>query len=144
MPNSVLGGVYGAIAAREAEAVGLPDGVNLWCDLEGVSANAKASDVIAFCNEWYAAAVRFGFDPGLYVGDSCGLTAQQLYRDLRFKRYWSAYNLNRENFPAVRGVQIRQRPYPAPGLRVPGCPFEYDEDQIQTDALGGTPVLVVT
>jgi hypothetical protein len=143
MPSAALGAAYGGVAAGEAHAAGLPRGVTLWCDLEGVDPDADAVSVIGFCNAWYDRAKAAGYEPGLYVGDSCGLTAQQLYRNLRFGLYWSSYNLNADNVPAVRGVCMKQRAYPAPEKRVAGVPFEYDEDVITGDALGGSPTLLL-
>jgi len=141
-PTKALGQSYGAVAASEAKTIGYPMGATLWCDLEGVSGSASPSEVIDFCNAWYDAAGQAGYYPGLYVGDSCGLTATELYRKLSFKAYWSAYNLNRDNIPAVRGVCMRQKPYPPRERRI-DCPFEYDEDFIAADSLGGTPTLAL-
>jgi hypothetical protein len=143
LPTKALGSSYGGIAASEALRVGYPAGATLWCDLEGVSDRSSASEVIEYCNAWHSAVAALGYQPGLYVGDSCGLTATELYRELEFSRYWSAYNLNRDNIPAIRGVQMRQKPYPPRERRVLDCPFEYDEDVIAADALGGTPTLAL-
>jgi hypothetical protein len=141
LPTAQLGRKYGQIAAIEAQGVAYPAGATLWCDLEEVGSTATARDVIAFCNAWYDVTRVAGYEPGLYVGYHCGLSSRQLYRDLRFARYWSAYNLNREDYPATRGVQMRQKPYPAQRGRVIGVPFEYDVDVIQADAKGGLPTL---
>ncbi|MES2179250.1 MAG: glycoside hydrolase domain-containing protein [Gemmatimonadota bacterium] len=135
-PTAALGSEYGATAAAEAAAAGYPEGASLWCDLEGVATNAPAEDVVAFCNAWYDATNQAGFRPGLYVGDCCGLTPSQLYEELQFSSFWSAYNLNLDNFPAVRGVQMRQSAYPPPERRVEGISFEYDEDVLELDSKG--------
>jgi hypothetical protein len=115
-PTGSLGASYGAIAAEESRMVGVPQGVAVWCDLEGVARRDEHGDrtdprdVISFCNEWHDAVKLAGYDPGLYVGDSCILNAHQLYYNLKFRRYWSAYNLNRDQFPEVRGVCMWQAP----------------------------------
>lgn len=142
-PTGALGQSYGAIAAEESRHVGIPRGVTIWCDLEGVSQQADPRDVIAFCNEWYTAVRLAGFDAGLYVGYGCGLTGEQLYYKLKFRRYWSAYNLNADSFPAVRGVCMKQGAYPPPSQRVPGAPFEYDVDVIQRDAFNNLPMMLL-
>ncbi len=139
-PTKILGQSYGAIAGVEAHNIGYPSGATLWCDLEGVADSASPSEVIDYLNSWHEMAREMGYTPGLYVGDSCGLTATELYKRLRFKAYWSAFNLNKENVPSVRGTQMRQKPYPPRDRRI-DCPFEYDEDLIVTDKLGGTPTL---
>jgi hypothetical protein len=83
-----------------------------------------------------------GFDPGLYVGYRCGLSADDLYGQLKFQRYWAAYNLDKPNYPAVRGVQMRQ--YEAKSAdHVPGVSFEFDVNLIGRDAMGGTPALML-
>jgi hypothetical protein len=143
MPSAMLGAQYGATAAEEAQAAGVPHGVTLWCDLEGVDHTADARAVIGFCNAWYARVLAIGYEPGLYVGDSCGLTATQLYYNLLFARYWRAYNLNEDQVPVVRGVCMRQRPFPAPAARVSGVRFEYDENVISADRFGDSPTLLL-
>lgn len=139
-PTAQLGRKYGEVAAREAISAGYPDGATLWCDLEEVAPSSSSVDVAAYCNAWYDQAKAGGFTPGLYVGDQCGLSARQLYQMLRFSRYWAAYNLDADNYPAVRGVQMRQYEYPGAG-RIIGVPFEYDVNVIQADAKGDTAVL---
>lgn len=142
-PSRQLGSDYGATAAAEALSVLYPAGATLWCDLEGVAASVPAADVIAYCNTWYDAVKAADFEPGLYVGYDCGLSASELYYKLKFSIYWSAYNLNQDNYPLVRGVAMRQLAYPKPADRVPGISFEYDEDLIIGDAKGNFPVLVL-
>lgn len=142
LPNEALGRVYGAVAADEAGRAGYAEGATLWCDLEGVHPQARASDVIGYCNAWHDAVKRAGFDPGLYVGDSPGLSGEQLYYRLKFKRYWAAYNLNRDLYPVVRGVQMRQHVAGAAD-RVPLIDYEIDVDVIGQDALGDSPVLLL-
>jgi hypothetical protein len=141
-PTGPLGHAYGAIAAAEARSVGVPRGVTVWCDLEGVGPGVPAAEVILYCNLWHEAVLAAGYAPGLYVGDSCGLSAEQLYRRLRFTRYWGAYNLNADQVPAVRGLQMQQRASGVPD-RVAGVPFEFDVNVIAPDALGGSPVLLL-
>lgn len=142
-PTGNLGSSYGAIAAEEARAVGVPPGVAVWCDLEGVDPHADPRDVIAFCNAWFDSVKGAGYDPGLYVGFGCVLTGEQLYYKLKFRRYWSAYNLNRDSFPAVRGVCMRQGPYPPASERVVGAGFEYDTDVVQHDGFNNLPTAIL-
>lgn len=143
LPTPGLGMSYGAIAASEASIVGVPAGTMIWCDLEGVNRAALAADTIGYCNRWYDAVKLAGFLPGLYVGDSCGLSALQLYRSLKFSNYWGAYNLNSDQIPAVRGLQMRQMVAKSADL-VPGFDLaELDIDRIMADALGGTPTVLL-
>lgn len=142
-PSYLLGAKYGATAVEHANSIGYPPSALIWCDLEGVKLHTPHTDVIAFCNAWYDAVSKTHYEPGLYVGYQSGLTAEELFRKLRFKRYWSGYNLNKDEFPAVRGVQMKQLPYPPRDKRVAGIHFEYDEDVIHADALGGSPLVLL-
>lgn len=167
LPSTSLGSAYGAIAAQEAALVGYPRNCILWCDLEGVSSHADSASVIGFCNAWYDAVRAAGFDAGLYVGYGSGLTADQLYYKLKYRRYWAAYNLNADSVPSVRGTCMAQLAYPpvnanpdtvqkymarydidedvATSLakRVVGIPFEYDADIITGDKFNNVPTLLI-
>src|SRR3989441_2765767 len=90
---------------------------------------------------WHAAVAGAGYVPGLYVGFHCGLDATQLYRALRFSHYWGAYNLNADEMPIVRGLQMKQSLCKPPDA-VPGHTFEFQVDTVRADALGGHPTLV--
>lgn len=136
MPTQDLGATYGANAAKFSKQIGVPPGVSVWCDLESVSGDASAADVIAYCNAWYDAVAASGYTPGLYVGYQPGLTAQQLYSSLKFKSYWGAYNINSDEIPAVRGLQLKQKV--GTGGTIGGLTTEtYDDDVTLTDNLGG-------
>lgn len=137
-PTAVKGSAYGNVAAEECLRLGLPPGLTVWCDLEGTAVDVRAADVIAYCREWFQAVRSAGYLPGLYVGWNCGLTPEALYQQLAFQHYWAAFNLNADQFPAVRGVQMRQhaaKPEDAPA----GLLYAIDTDTVQHDRLGGLP-----
>ncbi len=129
MPGQSLGTTYGTDAAANAKSVGFPPGVNVWCDLEGVSSDATAQDVIDYCNAWYDAVHSAAYVPGLYVGANSILTGDQLYHDLEFAHYWRSES--RVPTVAVRGYQMIQkyRSEPVYGIGI-------DEDTTQDDNLG--------
>jgi hypothetical protein len=142
--GAALGRLYGQNAASFAEDCGYQYGATLWCDLEGVALGTPPSTVIAYCNAWYDAAYNLGYEPGLYVGWRAGLNAHDLYYRLRFKRYWSAFNLNRDQYPAVRGVQMRQ--FAASSAdHVPGLSSlsAIDVNIAGKDALGSSPMMML-
>lgn len=141
-PTADLGDMYGAYAAEAAEEAGYAMGAVLWCDLEEVAAGTPREETIAYCNAWYEAVRAVGYRPGLYVGYGCGLNAHDLYYRLKFSRYWSAYNLNKDQYPAVRGVQLRQFVAKAAD-RVPGVEFQFDVNLIGKDSKGSTPLLML-
>lgn len=142
VPSPEKGDTYGSVAAQEAAKIGLPHGTMIWCDLEGVTPGTPSPDVAEYCNAWHARVAGAGYLPGLYVGWHAGLTAEQLYRELRFTHYWSAYNLNRDKLPAVRGVQMRQL-VAKPTDKVRGHAFAFDVNVVQPDALGGLPTVLI-
>lgn len=138
-----LGALYGRNAALFARACGYALGAVLWCDLEGIAVGTAKATIIAFCNAWHDAVKSGGYDPGLYVGWHAGLSPSELYYRLRFKRYWAAYNLNRDQFPAVRGVQLRQH-VAGNSDRVLGVELNaIDVNLIAADAFNDSPILML-
>ena len=141
IPSTAKGTTNGGVAASEAAKLGVPWGVTVWCDLEGVAPSTSAQKVIDYSNRWHAAVSSAGYVPGLYVGYRAGLSPTQLYRSLRFTHYWGAFNLNSDQYPAVRGIQMKQ------SLRrktdsVPNSGNDFQIDRISADALGGRPTLL--
>jgi len=127
-PTADLGTTYGKYAATYAsETVGLPQGMNIWCDLEMVANDTDAAAVIAYCQAWYNAVLAAGYVPGLYVGYGIKLSDQQLYQDLSFQHYWLAYN---GQDVATRGFQLIQ----SDQKTVSGITL--DPDRTQNDRLG--------
>jgi hypothetical protein len=141
IPSGAKGTTNGSVAATEAEKLGVPWGVTVWCDLEGVAPGTSAQRVIDYCNRWHIAVGGAGYVPGLYVGYRAGLTPTQLYRALRFTHYWGAYNLDADRNPATRGLQMKQL---RPGAKdsVPGTGIDFQVDRITADKLGGRPTLL--
>lgn len=135
MPSGDLGTEYGKNAAAFTQQIGFPGGVNVWLDLEGVSTSAAASDVIAYCNNWYAQVAAAGYVPGIYIGWDPGLTGSQLYNDLKFSHYWAAYNVDGVSKPSPRGWQLVQ----SSGSGSVGSldTSLYDVDTTHVDGLGG-------
>lgn len=126
MPDAALGTQTGKTAANNAVQVGCPIKVNVWLDLEGISASAMAADVIAYCNSWFDAVAEVGYLPGLYVGANSILDGQQLYSRLKFQHYW--HSLSIVPNVAVRGYQMIQ----SDGSTVHGIGI--DKNMTQADA----------
>jgi hypothetical protein len=141
VPTPEKGAAYGKTGALDCNRIGIPPGVTVWCDLEGVALGTPAQDVIDYCNNWHAAVASEGYVPGLYVGSRAGLTASQLYKSLRFTHYWGAYNLNSDEVPIVRKLQMKQAER-KPADKVPGFIVDFQTDTIRTDALGGRPAVL--
>lgn len=107
IPDAGLGQTYGERAAKHAGSAGLPPGVNIWLDLEGVRGDVPRSDVIGYCNAWFDAVSGAGYATGIYVGDRIVISPDDLYWNLKTKHYWKSGS----NVPDVpnRGYQLAQR-----------------------------------
>ena len=128
-PSTSLGTEYGTNAAANAASIGLKQGMNIWCDLEGIASNTSSSVVIDYCQAWYSAVHASGYIPGLYVGANCILTGEQLY-DLSFQHYWKS--LSDVPMVSTRGYQLVQ----SDGGTVNGIAI--DIDVTQADNEGGS------
>jgi hypothetical protein len=135
MADGDLGTEYGANAARFSQQIGFPPGVNVWLDLESVSTSAAESDVIAYCNNWYAQVAAAGYVPGVYIGWQPGLSGSQLYASLEFQHYWAAYNVDGVSSPKPRGYQLVQSC--GPGNVGSLDTSVYDENTTHVDGEGG-------
>jgi hypothetical protein len=91
MPVTYADRFDGPTAVAECKALGLPLGITVWLDAEGLS-KMPTADVIAKINAWATAVKAAGYEPGLYVGDSVPLTAQELYA-LGVVRYWRSMSM---------------------------------------------------
>ena len=132
-PVAALGQRFGAAAANLAGAAGLPPGVTVWLDLEGVADSTQSSDVIGYCESWYHEVSSVGFIPGVYIGSNPGLSADQLYWDLPMKSYWRGGSSVKSGVPADiphRGYQLSQR-------ITTTSSGEVDFDVTHTDNFGG-------
>ncbi len=132
-PSTPLGTQHGQYAAANARSVGLPPGVSIWMDLEGLAASTHPSAVIDYCNAWYASVVQAGYLPGLYVGAGSILTSDALYSKLLFQRYWQSGS--RVPDVSTRGycmMQTIRSSYVLNGV-------VYDLNFIRADHMGDTP-----
>ncbi len=77
LPTAALGASGGAHAAGHAHAIGIPAGVNIWLDLEGVAHAAPAENVIDYCNAWFEEVETAGLKPVSMSGrmPSCRVTS---------------------------------------------------------------------
>jgi Rv2525c-like, glycoside hydrolase-like domain len=144
IPSPAKGVQYGAGAVRACTELLIPRGAMVVCDLEGVIPAVSATEVDGYCRAWFAAVRSAGYVPALYVGWRAGLNAEQLFQ-LPFERYAAAYNLDSDQYPAVRGCCLHQRSARASDLP-PGAPLRADQIDLQIavdDALDGTAVALM-
>jgi hypothetical protein len=72
----------------QLKALGIPSGVTVWLDLEGLKAwKSDPAQLIAKLTAWAQKIAAGGWLPGLYVGAPQPLTSRELYV-LPFVRYW--------------------------------------------------------
>ena len=123
-PTQNLGQQDGQNAAQNAQVVGFPAGVSVWCDLEGLNRAAQAQDVIDYCQAWYEALQAGGYVPGLYVGARAPLTGQQI-ADSPFQHYWRSQS----RVPEIpnRGYQLVQL---FPSIDINGVSVDIDIAQV--------------
>lgn len=143
-PNGALGTQYGAAAVAAMNALGLPGGLTIWCDLEGCADGASVGNAYDYADAWKLAVGSGGFMPGLYVGEGCVLGPVMLAR-LAFPRYRRALNLNVDQYPTGRGFCVFQheaKPEDIPvGIAVSTADF--DTDTVFADTLGGLPTALM-
>jgi len=132
LPSASQGTADGSVAAAHAVAAGIPAGVTVWMDLEGVSSAAPTDVVIAYANNWNTSVRAAGYDTGLYVGAACGLDGATLFTKLNVSRYWKSQS----DVPQVqrRGYCMYQL---LPSETIAGVACDYNV--VQEDFLGGLP-----
>jgi hypothetical protein len=133
VPSERLGREFGSAAAILSGEAGLPRGTTVWLDLEGVKSETADTEVIAYCNAWFGELSAVGYDPGVYIGSNPGLTAEQIYWDLKTTHYWKGGSSAKAGVPDEiphRGYQLVQR------IHHPGTPKEFDSDVVRNDAFG--------
>ncbi len=140
IPTPEKGTAYGETAVEHCRAIGYAPGASVWLDVEEVARGVPTYAITGYCNRWYDVVRAAGYLPGVYVGWNCRLTPSELYWRLKFRAYWGAYNLNREQFPAVRGVQLLQREVRAGDVPM-GVGIAFDVNIVSGDALGGFPIM---
>jgi hypothetical protein len=132
-PTAKLGDSFGAAAANLAGAAGLPGGITIWLDLEGVAQGTQAEDVIGYCNAWFKQVSAVNFIPGVYIGANPAISEDQMYWDLLTKSYWRGGSDENAGVPATipnRGYQMVQRISVSGGV-------EFDSNVVNTDNFGG-------
>jgi hypothetical protein len=129
----------GSIAAKNAKALNLPEGLPIFCDLEYEDDSVgRGSRVITYHNAWTDGSLSINYPSGLYLGGNLGVSSHDLYYKLKTSVYWlSAVRGQPE--PAVRGAQMRQT---APEtIKVGKKTFGFDADVFTADNLGTHPIL---
>jgi len=94
-----LAGAYNNGAGDELaqlKALGIPKGVTVYADMEGVKAyNTNPDDLIYVLNRWANDIKAAGYIAGLYVGSPQPLTSEELWK-LRVERYWKGQGACRD------------------------------------------------
>jgi hypothetical protein len=132
-PNQSLGQTNGQNAVNNAQSIGVPQGINVWLDLEGINLSTTSTDVISYCNTWFNIVQNAGYIPGLYVGANCILNSDQLFYNLHFRYYWKSGS----NVPNVTNRGYCMVQHISNSYVIDGVPF--DKNIIQADNMGNTP-----
>jgi GH25 family lysozyme M1 (1,4-beta-N-acetylmuramidase) len=87
MPVTYADKFDGPTTVSQLETLGLPQGCTVWLDVEGLSVDLSAQQVINQINAWADEVSAAGYQPGIYVGSNALLTSLELYQ-LHVVRYW--------------------------------------------------------
>jgi len=139
VPTEMMGRSFGSGAAKFAGDAGLPLGVTVWLDLEGVKAGTADIAVIDYCNAWFAEVAAVGYTTGVYIGASPGITPDQMYWNLKTKSYWKGGSSAKSGVPddiPHRGYQLIQH------IQNPGKPNEFDSNVTKIDSFGSSVMWV--
>ena len=133
-PTGQLGMEYGSFAASNCAAIGLPPGVNVFLDLEGVRPGTDPQNVLDYAGTWGSTVLDAGYMPGIYIGANCGITAQQIVSLTDFKQFWRSGS---SSAPQIGAPGYSMQQTISSTLVLSGV--AYDSDVISTDQNGGTP-----
>jgi hypothetical protein len=138
-PTGRLGDEYGGTAGEHCQTIGIPPGINVWLDLEGVNLHTPKADVVEYCNRWHSQVAAFGYVPGIYVGFDPVLSGAELYNELRYTHYWGALNVDVS--PKPRGYQMQQAERKLVDIPAGvGRDFAFDTNVVKLDGLRGLPI----
>lgn len=88
IPSAAEGAADAKTDIANLQKLGVPAGVHMCFDLEGVGGGvASVTSLVAHLDAYASAIIAAGYTPALYVGDQSLLTGTQLY-DLAFFLYW--------------------------------------------------------
>jgi hypothetical protein len=135
MPSATMGAEDGDTDVVRLKALGIPEGMVVFIDLEG--SGGDAADTASWVNARAKTITQAGYIAGLYIGDSCVLDAEQLYSLPDIKRYWVAFNRGTP-VPSC-GVCMRQL-FP-PNQTLGGIYIDWDS--VQADYSNRVPTMLV-
>jgi hypothetical protein len=119
----------GTHAVQRLRDLGIPNGVTVWCDIEGT--DLYAAEIISRVNVWANTLQTAGYEAGMYVGAGCPLTPNQL-TNLAVTRYWHSCSRALEPSRGYCMVQLRPDDVFVAGVKV-------DVDVVQVDYYGDVP-----
>ena len=135
VPSAALGTSDGLNMVKDLKALGLPTGITVWCDLEGMG--GVANDTIIYAEAWGACVGAAGYIPGVYVGAGIPLNSAQLYALNNIHAYWHSCSV----VPDVNSCSYMMIQLNPPNQIVDGV--EVDIDVIQHDHSGRFPVWAI-
>jgi Domain of unknown function (DUF1906) len=140
--SQTVGLADGEMAAQHVLALGVPNTVSLWADMD-VAPNEQI--VIDYLNAWYEGTVKGGMDSraaGNYMEPGVPMNPDDRYKKINMHRYWACQSNDPNRFVSHRGNQIIQafggpqgEYSPEPGLLIDG-------DFAQFDFFSETPIAV--
>jgi len=132
-PTGQLGKDNADCATNALAAIGMPPGITVFLDLEGVASGTLVANINDYCNTWSDFVRQAGYVPGIYVGANCGLNAAEITA-LEFDCFWeSGSSVPQIGAPGWCMKQTIDDSFVIAGIA-------YDEDSIIADQDGNTPI----
>lgn len=130
----------GALAVKQAKALGYPEGAHIMLDMEGLAIfHTDPTRLITACNTWGEIVSDAGYKDGLYVGVPQPLTSTELYA-LHQSLYWHGQGEVRDRFNKFAnpecGWAMKQK-YPS----IVRGGYKVDDNDVPGDALGRLPFM---
>lgn len=144
LPGWIPSAAEGALDAQrdiaDLKRLGVPGGVHVFFDLEGVGGGAgSVANLIAHLDAYASAITTAGYIPAVYVGAEALLTSAQLYA-LGFVLYWHSASRVEDVLGAEAGPECGWSVYQGSITEVKLFGVEIDWDFIGGDFRGRLPV----
>jgi hypothetical protein len=144
LPGWIPSAAEGALDAKadiaNLQRLGVPTGVHVFFDLEGVGGGAASvANLIAHLSAYASAITAAGYTPAIYVGDQSLLTSAQLYA-LAFFLYWHSASHVVDVTGAEAGPECGWSVYQGSIIEVKLFNVTIDWDFVSGDFHGRLPV----
>ncbi len=139
IPSAGAGSADGMREVSRARTLLVPDGTQLWCDLEEPSQYSTPAMLSDYAGAQCDIINRSHFVPSAYIGSGLNASSSELYQ-LPYKGYW--HSLSEVQNVAVVGTMMLQL-FPTVTLPLSTGPLGVDINIVQQDKHGRLPTMIV-